>query len=79
MSDVLIELRCTWPGTTIDGEPGIVDGFLEVSADPDGSATLNISVGNAGAPAEDCHYVEFVLPPAEADALARALTTRRTS
>jgi hypothetical protein len=33
-SDALLELHRSWPGTTIDGEPGIVSGTLELSRGP---------------------------------------------
>jgi hypothetical protein len=52
-SDALLELHSSWPGTTIDGEPGIVSGTLEVSCAPDGGVYLNLSVGVAGAAPEE--------------------------
>jgi len=76
-SDALLELRSSWPGTTIDGEPGIVSGTLEVSAAPDGGVYMNLAVGAAGAAPEECDYVEFVLSPEQADALANALSARQ--
>jgi hypothetical protein len=66
-------LRSSWPGTTIGGKPGIVSGILELSRADDGSAFLNLAVGPAGASAEDCDYVEFVLSAEQAAALASAL------
>jgi hypothetical protein len=76
MSDAVLEIHSSWPGTTIDGEPGIVSGILALSLGPGGSAYLSVTVGAAGAPPEDCDYVEFVLSADQADALARALSTR---
>lgn len=76
-SDAQLEFQSTWPGTTINGEPGIVSGRMEVSCPPDGGVYLSLAVGAAGAMPEECDYVEFVLSPDQADALASALTTRR--
>ncbi len=74
--DDLLVLESSWPGTTIQGDPGIVSGHMSVSADPDGSVLLSLAVGPAGAGAAECDYVEFILSPAQADALARAIADR---
>lgn len=76
-SDALLVVRSDWPATTIADEPGIVSGSLSLSADVDGSASLHLVVGAAGAPNEECDHIEFVLSPEQADALAHALTNRR--
>ncbi len=77
MSRPLLEIHSSWPGTTIDGELGIVSGVLQASGEPDGSVCINLIVGATGAAPEECDYVEFVLSPEQADALAHALWTRR--
>ncbi len=73
-SEELPEIRSDWPGTTLDGEPEIVSGALSVYSNVDGGASLNLAVGAAGAPPEECDYVKFVLSAEQADALAQALT-----
>jgi hypothetical protein len=78
-SDELLVVRSDWPAATIAGEPGIVSGSLSLSADVDGSASLHLVVGPAGAPNEECDHVEFVLSPEQADALAHALASRPRS
>jgi hypothetical protein len=75
-SDSLLELHSSWPGTTIDGEPGIVSGILGLSRGPGGEAFLHLVVGSAGAPPEECDHVEFVLSAEQADALAQALAAQ---
>lgn len=74
---VLLEVANAWPGSTIEGEPGIVSGNLEVIGAPDGSVLFSFAVGSAGAPANEASYVEYVLSPAQADALVQALASRR--
>jgi hypothetical protein len=74
---VLLEVANAWPGSTIDGEPGIVSGNLEVIGDPDGSVLFSLAVGSDGAPADEASYVEFVFSPAQADALVQVLASRR--
>ena len=71
------EIRSSWPGTTIRGDPGIVSGVLGLSFESDGSAVLNLAVGLAGAPSEECDYVEFALSPDQVGALARTLAAKR--
>jgi hypothetical protein len=75
-SDEVLVIRSDWPATTIGGEPGIVSGSLSLCADVDGSASLYLVIGAAGAPNEECEHVEFILSPEHADALAHALVGR---
>lgn len=75
-SDEIFTADSRWPGTTIDGEPGVVGGVLEVTADVDGGVTLSLAVGHPGAPPEEHAYVEFVLSAEQADGLAVALSRR---
>ena len=77
MTSDALEFHSSWPATTIDGEPGIVSGILEMSFGPDGDAYLNIVVGAAGAPPEECDHVEFVLSAEQTDSLAQALAARQ--
>ncbi|WP_157410726.1 hypothetical protein [Actinoplanes rectilineatus] len=74
---VLLEIANDWPGSSIDGEPGIVSGNLEVTGDPDGSVLFSLGVGSAGCAPDEADYVEFVFSPAQADALMEALASRR--
>lgn len=57
---VLLEVANDWPGSSIDGEPGIVSGHLEVTGEPDGSVLFSLGVGPVGGPPEEADYVEFV-------------------
>jgi hypothetical protein len=70
----LIVLHRSWPGTTIDGEPGIVSGILMVSRAAGGEFLLNLSVGPAEGGPEDSDYVEFPLSREDARAVAAALS-----
>ncbi len=74
---VLLEVANSWPGSSIDGDPGIVSGNLAVVGDSDGSVLFSLGVGAAGGSPEESDYVEFVLSPAQADALMEALASRR--
>lgn len=69
-----LTLHSSLPSTTINGEPGIVSGILTVNGSPDGNRSLNLSVGEAGAAPENCEFVEFILSPEQAHALAQALS-----
>jgi hypothetical protein len=73
MGDELLTIRESWPGTTIDGEPRVASGILALSRSPDGALLLNLTVGPAGAPPEECDHVEFPLSAASAGALRAAL------
>lgn len=64
----------TWPASTIDGEPSIVSGIMGVSRSPGGEFLLNLAVGRAGAPPEECDHVEFVLSAENARALREVLS-----
>lgn len=74
MDDDLLVLSEPWPATTIDGEPGIVNGIMGVSRSPGGEFLLNLAVGRTGAPAEERHHVEFVLSAENARALREVLS-----
>lgn len=73
MDDDLLIIETSWPGTTIDGEPGIVSGTLEVSRAAGGEFLLNLAVGPSGGAPEDFEYVEFPLSADQAQALRAAL------
>jgi hypothetical protein len=73
MDDEVLSINDTWPGTTIDGEPGIVSGTLTVSRSAGGGLVLDLVVGPAHGAAKDCDYVEFPLSPENARALRAAL------
>jgi hypothetical protein len=75
MDDEILTIDQTWPGTTIDGEPGFVSGSLTVSRSAGGEFLLNLAVGPDGAPPEACDYVEFPLSAAHAKALRDALAS----
>jgi len=45
VSEELLVIETSWPGTMIGGEPGIVSGILTVSSGPGGEFLLNLSVG----------------------------------
>lgn len=74
VSDELLVIQTSWPGTTIDGEPGIVSGILTVSSVPEGEFLLNLSIGPSGGGAADCYYVEFPLSRDHARALRDVLS-----
>jgi hypothetical protein len=73
VDDDLLVIENSWPGTTIDGDPGIVSGMLSVSRAAGGEFLLNLSVGPAGGAPEDFTYLEFSLSPDDAAALRDAL------
>lgn len=73
MDDEVLTIDATWPGTTIDGEPGFVSGSLTVSRAAGGEFLLNLAVGPYGARPEECDYVEFPLSANHAKALRDAL------
>jgi hypothetical protein len=73
MDDELLTIHESWPGTTIDGEPGLVSGVLTLSPTGSGQFLLNLAVGPLGAGPEDCDYVEFPLSADHAAALRDAL------
>lgn len=54
MSDELLVIEASWPGTTIDGEPGIVAGILMLSRTANGELALNVSTGLSGTAPEQC-------------------------
>jgi hypothetical protein len=73
MDGEVLTIHDSWPGTTIDGEPGIVSGVLTVSRAAGGELLLNLSVGPSGAAPKECDYVEFPLSAEHAKALRDAL------
>jgi hypothetical protein len=75
MSDDLLSIHESWPGTTIDGTPGLVSGSLTVSRAAGGEFLLNLAVGPDGAAPEECDYVEFPLSADHAKALRDALAS----
>jgi hypothetical protein len=73
MYDEVLNIDTDWPGTTIDGEPGLVSGSLTVSRAAGGEFLLNLVVGPYGARVEECDHVEFPLSADHAKALRDAL------
>ena len=73
MDDEVLTIHESWPGTTIDGEPGLVSGVLTVTRAAGGEFLLNLAVGPYGAAPEECDYVEFPLSANHAKALRDAL------
>ena len=73
VDDDLLVIETSWPGTTIDGDPGIVSGMLSVSRAAGGEFLLNLSVGPSGGGPETFTYLEFPLSPDDARALRDAL------
>jgi hypothetical protein len=73
MDDDLLIIETSWPGTTIDGEPGIVSGRLGVSRAAGGEFHLNLAVGPSGGAPESFDYVEFLLSAEHAQALRDVL------
>jgi len=73
MDDEVLTIRESWPGTTLDGEPGLVSGLLTVSRSAGGEFWLNLAVGPSGGAPEECDYVEFPLSADHAKALRDAL------
>lgn len=73
MEDEVLVIDESWPGTTIDGEPGLVAGLLSVTRTVSGGFLLNLVVGPAGAHPEECDHVEFLLSADHAKALRDAL------
>jgi hypothetical protein len=75
MDDELLAIRESWPGTTTEGEPGLVSGLPTISRAAGGEFKLNLPVGPLGGPAEDYDYVEFPLSASHAEALRDALAS----
>jgi hypothetical protein len=73
MEDEVLVIDESWPGTTIDGEPGLVSGLLSVTRAVSGGFLLNLVVGPFGARPEECGHVEFMLSADHAKALRDAL------
>ena len=73
VDDDLLVIETSWPGTTIDGDPGIVSGMLSVSRAAGGEFLLNLSVGPSGGAPEAFTYLEFPLSLEDARALRDAL------
>jgi hypothetical protein len=73
VDDELLIIESAWPGTTIDGEPGIVSGALSVSRAAGGEFLLNLTVGPPGGAPADYSYLEFPLSSDQAQALRNAL------
>jgi hypothetical protein len=48
MDDEVLTIHESWPGTTIDGEPGLVSGVLTVTRAAGGEFLLNLTVGPHG-------------------------------
>jgi len=71
--DEVLVIETSWPGTTIDGDPGIVHGSLSISRVAEGGFLLNLTIGPSGGAPEDFDYVEFPLSADHADALSDAL------
>jgi hypothetical protein len=75
MSEDVLTINASWPGTTFSGEPGLVSGSLTLSRTAGGEFLLNLVVGpDEGGPA-DCEYLEFPLSAGHADALRAALAS----
>jgi hypothetical protein len=72
--DDLLVLETAWPGTTLDGQVGIVSGTFSVSRSVNGQFVMNLAVGQSGGKPEDCEYIEFVLSREHANQLAAVLT-----
>lgn len=75
MGDEVLTIRESWPGTTIDGEPGLVSGVLTVTCTAGGEFMLNLAVGPHGGTPEEYDYVEFPLSADHAAALRDALAS----
>jgi hypothetical protein len=73
MDDEVLTIHESWPGTTIDGEPGLVSGVLTVSRAAGGEFLLNVAVGPHSGTPEECDFVEFPLSAGHAAALRDAL------
>lgn len=73
-----LTIRNSWPASTIQGEPAVVQGLLSTSKEPDGSCTLSIAVGPVGCGPEECDYTEFVLTPEQTMRLGRRLLDPHT-
>jgi hypothetical protein len=48
MDDEVLTIHESWPGTTINGEPGLVSGVLTVSRATGGEFMLHLAVGPHG-------------------------------
>lgn len=75
MDDEVLTIHESWPGATIDGDPGIVTGMLTVSRAAGGEFMLNLAVGPHGGTPEEYDYVEFPLSVDHAAALRNALAS----
>jgi hypothetical protein len=75
MDDEVLTIQQSWPGTTIDGEPGLVSGVLTVTRTAGGEFMLNLAVGPHSGTSEECDYVEFPLSAGHAAALRDALAS----
>jgi hypothetical protein len=75
MSEDILTIDAAWPGTTMDGEPGLVSGSLTLSRAAGGEFLLNLAVGRYEAGPEECDYVEFPLSADHASALRAALAS----
>jgi hypothetical protein len=71
MSDELLRLTLTWPVSTIDGEPSLTRGSLEVIREPGGDFLLSVSAGDENFP--DGDEIQFPLSAAHARLVQRAL------
>ena len=71
--DALLRLYRTWPVSTIDGNPSLTTGTLEVYEDASaGGFTLQISQGDENFP--DHTMVQFPLSAENVELLRRALS-----
>lgn len=71
MSDELIRLTLTWPVSTIDGEPSLTSGSLEIVREPGGDFLLCVSAGDENFP--DGDEIQFPLSAVHAELVRRAL------
>jgi hypothetical protein len=63
MDDDRLIIETSWPGTTIDGEPGIVSGQLGVNRAVGGEFHLNLAVGPSGGAQRPSTTWNFRSPP----------------
>lgn len=71
MSDELIRLELSWPVSTVDGEPSLTSGSLQVAREPGGDFLLCVSAGDENFPNGD--EIQFLLSAAHAQLVRRAL------
>ena len=76
LPEPVLTVEESWPVSTIDGEPSIARGSMDVYRRPDGSYFLSTSVGPPGGAPEEHEYGEFVLSAENAAALGAALSGR---